>query len=508
MRLVECVPNFSEGRRPEVIEQILDAIRGVGGVTLLDNAPDASHNRVVVTYIGDPDAVEEAAFRACAKAAELIDMESHHGEHPRIGATDVIPFIPLEGMTMLECVAMAKRLAARIAEQLAIPTYLYAEAAQKPERRRLPDIRKGEYEGLKLTIAEPDRQPDFGAPHMHPTAGATVVGARPPLVAFNANLSTSNVKVARAIARAVRESSGGLVSVQAKGVMLEDRNVAQVTMNLLNHAKTPMHRVLEMVKSEADRRGAKVTDTEIIGLLPEKALLDSARWYLRVGGFNERQIIERNLAGGGDSHSISAFLDSVAGPSPAPGGGAVAALAGANGAALFAMVANLTLSAAKYADREQYLAPVAERAHAARVALEKQVDADTAAYDTVAAAYKLPKDTPTEKAARSAAIQSALVGAARVPLKTAELAAACLNDAAVLFRQGNPNCKTDVGVGVMMLRTAFHGARLNVEINLESIKDETQLASIRASLAQAAEGLEAATATALAAAAEVGLKLI
>ncbi|MGE5561533.1 MAG: glutamate formimidoyltransferase [Chloroflexota bacterium] len=508
MRLVECVPNFSEGRRPAVIEQILDALRGVAGITLLDSSPDSSHNRVVVTYIGDPDAVEEAAFRACAKAAELIDMEQHRGEHPRLGATDVIPFIPLEGVTMLECVAMAKRLAARIASELGIPTYLYAEAATRPERRRLPDIRKGEYEGLKTAISEPERIPDFGPARMHPSAGATVVGARPPLVAFNANLNTSDIKVARAIARAVRESSGGLVSVQAKGVMLEDRNVAQVTMNLLDHAKTPLHRVLELVKVEADRRGAAVTDTEIIGLLPEKALLDSARWYLRVRGFNERQIIERNLGGGGDSHSISAFLDSVAGPSPAPGGGAVAALAGANGAALFTMVANLTLSAPKYADRAPHLTPVAERAHAARTALEKQVAADTAAYETVAAAYKMPRDTAEEKSARSQAIQSGLVGAARVPLRTAQLAAECLADAAALFRHGNPNCKTDVGVGVMMLRTAFHGARLNVEINLESIKDAEQLQSIRADLAAAGERLEAATAAAFAAAAEAGLTLI
>lgn len=509
MRLVECVPNFSEGRRPEVIEQILDAIRGVAGVTLLDSAPDASHNRVVVTYIGEPDQVEEAAFRACAKAAELIDMEQQHGEHPRIGATDVIPFIPLQGMTMADCVTMAKRLAARIANELTIPTYLYAEAASRPERKRLPDIRKGEYEGLKETIAQPERQPDFGPARMHPTAGATVCGARPPLVAFNANLNTSDIKVARAIAKAVRESTGGLVSVQAKGIMIEATNTAQVTMNLLNHAQTPMHRVLELVRTEAARRGATIVGTEIIGLLPEKALLDSARWYLQVRGFSEKQILERNVtgsAGGGDT--LSAFLDDVAGPSPAPGGGAVAALAGASGAALFAMVANLTLSSAKYADRAATLAPVAERARTARTELERQVAADTAAYEAVASAYKLAKDTPDEKAKRSAAIQSGLSLAARVPLRTAALAADLLADAATLFASGNPNCKTDVGVGVMSLRTAFHGARLNVEVNLESLKSEAEVSAIRQELTTAATRLETATAAAMAAAAAVGLTLI
>lgn len=511
MRLVECVPNFSEGRRPEVIEQILDAIRSVDGITLLDSAPDASHNRVVVTYIGEPEAVAEAALRACAKAAELINMEEHRGEHPRIGATDVIPFIPLQGVTMADCVTLARRVAERIASELGIPTYLYAEAATRPDRRRLPDIRKGEYEGLKTAIAEPDRRPDFGPARLHPTAGATVVGARPPLVAFNANLNTDNVDVAKAIARAVRESSGGLANVQAKGVMLAERNVAQVTMNLLDHVKTPLHRVLELVKVEAERRGAAVTDTEIVGLLPERALLDSARWYLRLRGFNERQIIERNLAAGASgegSGDLAAFLADVAAPSPAPGGGAVAALAGASGAALFAMVANLTLSAAKYADRAPQLAPVAQRAQAARIALEQQINADTAAYEAVAAAYKLPKETPAEKAARSAAIQTALVAAARVPLRTAELAAACLSDAAALFRHGNPNCKTDVGVGVMMLRTAFHGARLNVEINLESLKDEEILRELRADLASLSERCSSASAEAMQAAAEAGLTLI
>lgn len=291
-RIVECVPNFSEGRNEQVIEAILSAVKAVPGVALLDHAPDQSHNRVVVTFAGEPAAVEEAAFRATKKASELIDMEKHHGEHPRIGATDVVPFVPVRGVTMADCVEMARHLGARIAGELRIPVYLYAEAATSPERRRLPDIRRGEYEGLKTAISEPGRQPDFGEVRMHPTAGATVVGARQPLIAFNANLSTADVKVASAIARSVRESSGGLVSVQAKGVFIKERNMAQVTMNILDHERTPIHRVLELVRIEARRYGVEVVGTEIIGLLPLSALLNSALWYLQVDGFSSSQVLD------------------------------------------------------------------------------------------------------------------------------------------------------------------------------------------------------------------------
>lgn len=291
-RIVECVPNFSEGRNEQVIEAILGAVKAVPGVALLDHAPDQSHNRLVVTFAGEPAAVEEAAFRATKKAAELIDMEKHHGEHPRIGATDVVPFVPVRGVAMADCVEMARRLGARISEELHIPVYLYAEAATRPERRRLPDIRRGEYEGLKTAISEPGRQPDFGEARMHPTAGATVVGARQPLIAFNANLSTADVRVASAIAKSVRESSGGLVSVQAKGVFIKERNTAQVTMNILDHERTPIHRVLELVRVEARRYGVDVVGTEIIGLLPLSALLNSAIWYLQADGFSPGQVLD------------------------------------------------------------------------------------------------------------------------------------------------------------------------------------------------------------------------
>ncbi|MGE5484321.1 MAG: glutamate formimidoyltransferase [Ignavibacteriales bacterium] len=291
-KIVECVPNFSEGRDQEIIRAILDEIRGVSGAALLGHAPEASHNRVVVTFAGEPAAVEEAAFRATRRASELINMEEHHGEHPRIGATDVVPFVPIRGVTMADCVEMARRLGKRIAGELGIPVYLYAEAATRPDRRRLPEIRRGEYEGLKTTIGEPDKRPDYGEAKMHPTAGATVVGARQPLIAFNVNLATSDVKVASAVARAVRESSGGLVNVQAKGVFIKDRGLAQVTMNILDHERTPIHRALELVRVEARRFGVAVAGTEIVGLLPLSALLDSALWYMQVEHFSTEQVLD------------------------------------------------------------------------------------------------------------------------------------------------------------------------------------------------------------------------
>ncbi|MGE5483985.1 MAG: glutamate formimidoyltransferase [Ignavibacteriales bacterium] len=291
-KIVECVPNFSEGRNAQVIEAILGEIRAVPGVALLDHAPDQSHNRVVVTFAGEPAGVEEAAFGAARKASELIDMEKHQGEHPRIGATDVVPFVPIRGVTMADCVEMARRVGARIAGELNIPVYLYAEAATRPDRRRLPDIRRGEYEGLKTAIAEPTRRPDFGEARMHPSAGATVVGARQPLIAFNVNLNTPDVRVASAIARSVRESSGGLVSVQAKGVFIKERDLAQVTMNILDHERTPMHRALELVRVEARRYGVEVVGTEIIGLLPLQALLNCALWYMQVEQFSTGQVLD------------------------------------------------------------------------------------------------------------------------------------------------------------------------------------------------------------------------
>lgn len=295
VKIVECVPNFSEGRRPEVIEAIVDEVRSVAGVTLLDYAPDADHNRTVVTFVGNPDGVLEAAFKLTAKAAELIDMEQHQGGHPRMGATDVIPFIPISGMKMKECVAMAKTLGKRLAEELAIPVYLYERAATSPGRRNLSVVRKGEYEGFKEKIQDPEWAPDFGEAKLHPSAGATVVGARPALVAFNVNLDTSDITIANYIAKQVRESSGGLVNVKAMGVTLAERNIVQVSMNMTNYKKTALYRSFEMIKMEARRYGVNVVGSEIIGLVPMQALINCAKYYLQIEDFSMDQVLEHRL---------------------------------------------------------------------------------------------------------------------------------------------------------------------------------------------------------------------
>jgi len=296
-KLVECVPNFSEGRRPEVIEAIAAEVRNIPNVKLLDVKADASHNRVVVTFVGEPQAVKQAAFNACKKAAELIDMEKQHGEHPRIGATDVIPFIPVKNMTMEECVQLADELAQEIAEKLEIPVYLYEEAAKIPTRKALPDIRKGQYEGLKTEITKPERLPDYGPARMHPRAGATVIGARQFLIAYNINLDTSDVRIAKKIANCIREAKGGFKYVRAMGVTVQigDRDVAQVSINMVNFNGTPLFRVFETVKSEAARYGVNVLGSEIIGLSPMQALLDVAEFYLRLDGFDRKQVLEDNL---------------------------------------------------------------------------------------------------------------------------------------------------------------------------------------------------------------------
>ncbi len=294
-RIIECVPNFSEGRRLDVIDRIVGSIAAVPGVKVLDVQSDADHNRSVVTFIGGPEAVEEAAFRGVARAAELIDMDHHRGEHPRMGATDVVPFVPISGVTMDDCVALARRLGERVGSELDIPVFLYGEAATRPDRRNLADVRRGQYEGLKAEIeTNPDRAPDFGPARMG-EAGATAVGARPPLVAFNVYLRTGDVGVARAIARAVRHSSGGLRHVKALGLLVEGR--AQVSMNLTDYRRTPIHRVMEMIRSEAARYGVMVESSEVVGLVPNEALVDAARFYLQLDGLGSEQILENRLRG-------------------------------------------------------------------------------------------------------------------------------------------------------------------------------------------------------------------
>ncbi len=298
VKIIECVPNFSEGRRSDVIQQVVDQVRATEGAVLLDYSSDADHNRTVVTFIGTPEAVAEAAFRLTAKAAELIDMNVHQGGHPRMGATDVIPFIPISGVKMKDCITIAHQVADRIANELKIPVYLYERAAKSDLRKNLSVIRKGEYEGFKDKINDPEWAPDFGQAVLHPTAGATVVGARPALVAFNVNLDTSDVTVANRIAKKVRESSGGLKNVKGMGVMLEDRNIVQVSMNMTDYKKTALYRSFEMIKMEAKRYGVNVIGSEIVGLVPMDALIDCAGYYLQLEGFSKKnQILERRLQG-------------------------------------------------------------------------------------------------------------------------------------------------------------------------------------------------------------------
>lgn len=294
-QLVECIPNFSEGRRQEVIDQVANAVRQVEDVRLLDVSSNPDHNRTVLTFVGPPERVAEAAFAATAEAVKLINMEEQTGEHPRIGAMDVVPFVPLSGTTMQDAIALANEVGKRIANELQVPVYLYSAAATAPARKRLPDVRQGQYEGLKESISTPERRPDYGEPKMHPTAGATAVGARPPLIAFNVNLGTTDLKIAKNIAKGLRESSGGLMNVQAMGVDLAAQGMVQVSMNLLDYTRTPIHRAYELVRLEAERYGVAVVGSEIIGLVPLDAILGAADFYLRLTDFNRSQVLEARL---------------------------------------------------------------------------------------------------------------------------------------------------------------------------------------------------------------------
>ena len=466
--LVECVPNFSDGRRPEVIQDIVRAAAGVSGVYVLDVQSDADHNRSVVTLVGPPEAIEEAAFRLVSRAAELIDMDQHEGAHPRVGAADVVPFIPVNDVTMEECVEMARRLGQRVGEELGIPVYLYEAAATRPERVNLADVRRGEYEGLKAEIeTNPDRAPDFGPARLGP-AGATVIGARPFLVAFNVYLNTADVSIAKRIARAVRHSSGGLRHVKALGLLVEGQ--AQVSMNLTDVHDTPIHRVMEMIRNEASQYGAAVTHSELVGLTPQAALLDAACWYLQLDMPSE-QVLENRLAALEPDVTPTAFLDAVAADTPAPGGGSVAALAGALGAALAAMVGRLTLGKPKYAEVEDEMEPLVAKAERLRQTLTARISEDTAAFEAVMAAYRMPKRTEEEKAERRAAIQAAVTRATEVPLSTAQDAVAALELARTAVTLGNANAITDAGTGAWMARAAVAGAALNVRINAAALDD-------------------------------------
>jgi glutamate formiminotransferase/formiminotetrahydrofolate cyclodeaminase len=480
-RIVECVPNFSEGRSKEVVEQIQQAIGSVPGVRLLDLEMDADHNRCVITFAGKPEGVEEAAFRGIQKAARLIDMDQHRGEHPRLGATDVVPFVPIAGVTMEECVHMARRLGERVGRELDIPVYLYEKAATRPERVNLADVRRGEYEALKEEIAtKPDREPDFG-PRRVGKAGATVIGAREPLIACNVYLNTDDLKVAQEIARAVRHSSGGLRFVKALGLFIEGRGLVQVSMNLTDYRRTPVHRAVELIRREARRYGVNLVSSEIVGLVPRQALLDAAEFYLQIENFAPQMVLESHLEE--PEASPEAFLDQVAATAPTPGGGSVAALAGALAAALASMVCGLSLARERQGDDTGDLQQALESTETLRGELCTLVEQDASAYQAVLEAYRLPKATPQEKKERSAAIQRGLKQAAAVPLLVAQGAVQVLELLPSLLESGLPNAASDVGVAAYMAQAAVKGAALNVRTNLRSLRDQTLVVSLERQLA-------------------------
>jgi glutamate formiminotransferase/formiminotetrahydrofolate cyclodeaminase len=480
--LIECVPNFSEARRPEVVDAIQAAIASVPQVRILDRHSDLDHNRSVITFVGPPPAAEEAAFRGIAKAAELIDMNQHTGEHPRIGAADVVPFVPISGASLDDCVEIARRLGKRVGDELAIPVYLYEAAAARPERQNLENLRRGQYEGLKAEIAtNPDRQPDFGPARLGP-AGATVIGARPFLIAYNVYLTTDDVSVAKEIARAIRHSSGGLRYVKALGLEVDGR--AQVSMNLTDYRQTPPARAVEMIRREAARHGVAIHHSELVGLIPQEALVDAAVWYLQLDQFEKGQVLETRLAEtiGGDEATEGLvdekFLHALAAATPTPGGGSAAAYAGSMGASLAAMVAGLTIGKKKYAAVEEQMRFVASRAEALRAELAQAVRADAAAFDEVMAAYRLPKETPEEEARRTAEIQRATLKAAEVPLSVAEKSLEVLQLSAEVATHGNLNAICDAGTAAALAAASLSGASLNVQINAIALEDKDKAARL------------------------------
>lgn len=476
-KLIECIPNFSEARRPEVIDQIIASIQSVSDVKLLDRSSDLDHNRTVLTFAGSPAGVEEAAFRAIKTASELIDLDSHTGEHPRIGATDVVPFVPLSNASMDDCIAIAKRLGQRVGSELSIPVYLYEAAATKPERTNLENIRKGQYEVLKSEIeSNENRKPDFG-PSKLPKAGATVIGARNPLIAFNVYLTTDDVDIAKKIAKAVRQSSGGLRYVKGLGLLVDGR--AQVSMNLTNFRDTPIARVVEMIRREAERYGVAIHHSELVGLIPQEALIDAAVWYTQLDQFDKEQILETRLFASMDSNASSStgkavsFIDELASPLPAPGGGSAAAYAGAMGAALVAMVAGLTIGKKKYAEVEAEMQAIHLVAEKLRAEMTQAVDDDAAAFEAVMGAFKLPKESDEEKSARTAAIQLATMNAAYVPLQSVQRAVQIMELALKCATHGNLNAISDAMSGFAMSRACLTAAGYNVRINISSLPDKS-----------------------------------
>jgi glutamate formiminotransferase/formiminotetrahydrofolate cyclodeaminase len=482
--LVECVPNFSEGRDKSKVDAIIEAMK-MPGVYLLDREMDADHNRCVITLAGEREAIQEAAIRGVGKAAEVIDLNVHSGAHPRMGAADVVPFIPIDGVTIEDCVAIACHVGEQIWKRYQIPVYLYESAARIPERQGLENIRRGQFEGIRDEIAtNPARCPDFGDPCVHPTAGATVVGARKFLIAYNVFLNTSDVEIAKTLAKAVRFSSGGMRFVKGAGFLV--RGLAQVSMNLTDFEQTPIHRVFELVKREAARYGVAPVSSEIVGLIPKKALEQAAEWFLQVENFDSSLILENRLtavmggkmAVGGLRAGVEPFVEQLAAPTATPGGGSASAAAGAMAAGLAAMVASMSRAKKTYLQYEAPLCAAIERLTPLREELKAAVDADAESYSSVMKAYKQAKTAGEEKSGE-ALIEAALKDATNVPLGVAEKAHEVAQIVKSLEPITNPNMKSDLTTALALARAAVTGALANVEINLLSLKDQAFVAEVR-----------------------------
>jgi glutamate formiminotransferase len=482
--LVECVPNFSEGRDKSKVDAIIDAMK-MPGVFLLDRESDFDHNRSVITLVGEREAIQEAAIRGVGKAAELIDLNVHEGAHPRMGAADVVPFIPIDGVTIEDCVAMARHVGEEIWKRYQVPVYLYEAAATTPERQNLENIRRGQFEGIRADIAtNPARRPDFGEPRVHPSAGATVVGARKFLIAYNVFLNTPDVDIAKKVAKAVRFSNGGMRFVKGAGFLV--RGLAQVSMNLTDFEQTPVHRVFEMVKREAARYGMVPVSSEIVGLIPKKALEQAAEWFLQVENFDSSLILENRLAAvmggktavGGLRAGVEPFVEQLAAPTATPGGGSAAAAAAAMAAGLAGMVAAMSRGKKAYLQYEAQLSAAIARLTPLREELKAAIDADAEAYNAVMKAYKQAK-TDTANADADALIEDSLKLATGVPLGVAEKAHEVGGIARSLEAVTNPNMKSDLTTAVALARAAVTGALANVEINLASLKDAAFAADVR-----------------------------
>jgi glutamate formiminotransferase/formiminotetrahydrofolate cyclodeaminase len=477
--LVECVPNFSEGRDSAKVDAIVEAMK-IPGVYLLDREMDSDHNRCVITLVGEREAIQEAAIRGVGKAAELIDLTQHQGAHPRMGAADVVPFIPIDGVTIEDCVTMARHVGAEIAKRFQIPVYLYESAAATPERQNLENIRRGQFEGIRADIAtNPARKPDFGEPRIHPTAGATVVGARKALVAYNVFLNTPDVDIAKKIAKAVRFSSGGLRFVKGAGFLV--RGLAQVSMNLTDFEQTPIHRVFEFVKREAARYGVIPVSSEIVGLIPKKSLEQAAEWFLQIENFDSSLVLENRLAAimggkmavGGLRAGVEPFIEQLAAPTATPGGGSAAAAAGAMAAGLANMVASMSRGKKAYVQYESQLSEAIARLSLLREELKSAIDADAESYNVVMKAYKSAKESVGKANESDAAISSALKQATSVPLGIAENIVEVAEIATRLKPITNPNMKSDLTTAIALAKAALEGALANVEINLDSLKNDS-----------------------------------